>query len=117
MKTVITMAIVIPSIYLMLGYTDINKKTDRISSPVVKTVPQHIHKPLPTNPPQQDIVVVQVEHQEFPFDIAGNFPYVVMVDNVVWTFKKEDVYEFLLKAKDFPDGPGTGRTRPLSTKK
>ena len=117
MKTAITMASVIPAICLIVGYTNTDKKLENVQQPTLISVPHHTHKPIPGNPPPRESVVVQIDHQGFPFDLDGNFPYVVMVDNVVWTFNKEDVYEFLLKAKYYPDGPGEGRTREVSTKK
>lgn len=49
-------------------------------------------------PPVEHPVVIQVDHQGFPFDLNGNFPYVVMIDNQVYRYNREAVIEFLEKA-------------------
>ena len=78
------------------------------SVPATKDVKQFNREPEPVPEP----VVIQIKHQGFPFDLNGNFPYVVMIDNVVHTYRKEDVLEFINKS--VPIGPGEGRTRQVS---
>jgi hypothetical protein len=57
---------------------------------------------LITQPPPTEPVVIQIQHQGFPFDVAGNFPYVVTIDNVVYRYDKKVVSEFLRAAKQPP---------------
>jgi hypothetical protein len=49
-------------------------------------------------PPVEHPVVIQVNHQGFPFDLNGEFPYVVMIDNQVYRYDRRAVIEFLEKA-------------------
>lgn len=94
MKNLFLIGAICPAVFLLFGYDS----------------QQAIAPPIFLNE-TIDTVAIQVDNQDFPFDVDGNFPYVVMVDNVVWTFKKEDVKDFLLKVKSAPVGPGRGRVR------
>jgi hypothetical protein len=102
MKSLALVAFICPAVFLMFGY-------NTTEAPAVV-----IDRPQLVVEEEKEPVIVQVKEQGFPFDVNGNFPYVVMVNNVVWTFKKEDVHDFLQKARSYPDGPGEGRTRSLS---
>ena len=51
-----------------------------------------------TEPPPTDPVVIQIEHQGFPFDVDGNFQYVVTIDNTVYRYDKKIVSDFLQHA-------------------
>ena len=95
MKSLLLIALLCPALFLLFGYN--SEEVTAEPPPVVQY----------TEP-----VVIQIEHQFHPFDVNGNFPYVVMVDNVVHTFKKEDVREFLNKSR--PVDRGRGRTRSLT---
>ena len=106
MKRLVLIAFLCPAVFLMFGYNSTHAPAE-----VITREPITIELSEPVEP-----VIVQVEDQTFPFDVNGNFPYVVMVNNVVWTFKKEDVHQFLLKARTYPAGPGEGRTRSLTPK-
>ena len=63
---------------------------------------------------KKEPVVIQIECQQFPFDLDGNFPYVVLIDNVVHQYDKEIVKEFLSKAPTMYKGEG--RTREVTNK-
>jgi len=99
MKNFLLVAAICPAVFLLFGYNG-----QQANVPTVLAQPVVLNEMI-------DPVAIQVENQGFPFDVDGNFPYVVMVDNVVWTFKKEDVKDFLLKVKSAPAGPGHGRVR------
>ena len=49
-------------------------------------------------PPIKHPVVIQISHQGFPFDLNGNFPYVVIIDNQVYRYNRDEVTNFLEKA-------------------
>jgi hypothetical protein len=54
----------------------------------------------PASPSPEEVLVLQINNQEFPFDINGKFPYVVMINNRVTKFDKRDVEAFLKKGTD-----------------
>ena len=95
MKNLLFIALLCPALFLLFGYN---------SEKVIAEPPSKVQSIEP--------VVIQIEHQFHPFDVNGNFPYVVMVDNVVHTFKKEDVREFLNKSPHAERG--RGRTRSVT---
>ena len=73
-----------------------------------------------TKPPPTDPVVIQIEHQGFPFDLDGTFPYVVTIDNTVYRYDKKIVAAFLQHAvwaeeKLGKEGREAARVRILST--
>lgn len=98
MKKFIILAFLVPLAYLLFGYT-----SDRTHGKEARNLPNQ--QKIVTEHP----VIIQVETQGFPFDVAGNFPYIVMVDNVVYTFNKKDVAEFLEKGSYNNKGGGLGR--------
>ena len=105
MRPFILLSFVLPLTFLVFGYTITD--TPNIMEPpnIINPVPPGQHTNLP--------IIVQVEHQDFPFDVDGNFPYIVMVDNVVWQFNKDDVKEFVSKGRGMGKGEGHPRTRLL----
>lgn len=91
MKTLLTVTFIVPLAFLLLGSATnvIEEQTPlRITKAVVKT-------PRDNLPPVKQPVVIQIEHQGFPFDLNGNFPYVVLIDNKLYRCDKNDVKLFL----------------------
>ena len=93
MKNLLLIALLCPAVFLLFGYNS-----------------EKVTAEQPSKVQSIDPVVVQIEHQFHPFDVNDNFPYVIMVDNVVHTFKKEDVREFLNKGSHAKRGQGRSRT-------
>ena len=96
MKTTLLMLIGAPLAYLLFGGAAVQSTTSdveqlNITHAIVKTPTDNL--PEPEHP-----VVIQIDHQGFPFDLNGNFPYVVMIDNKVYRYHKEEVTRFLEKA-------------------
>ena len=118
MKGYILASMALPAVFLITGHISLQSEAQ---PPVVDNTPTEKLKvePVAVKVPKKPLaaynnnapIVIQVEHQGFPFDLNGNFPYVVMVDNVVTTFKPEDVEAFL--EKGIYRDVGTGRTRTL----
>ena len=109
MRGLILLVFILPLTFLVFGYT----LTDD-----PKIIEPEVISPIIIVPEGQEVVndqpvVIQIEHQEFPFDVDGNFPYIVMVDNVVWQFNKNDVKEFVSKGRGRGKGDGRERTRLL----
>ena len=100
MRGLLLLVFILPLTFLVFGYTLTDAPT--IIEPEI-IVPEVVEDAPP--------VVIQIEHQEFPFDVDGNFPFVVMVDNVVWQFDKNDVREFISKGRGRDRGEGRSRTR------
>jgi hypothetical protein len=101
MKSFILLVFGVPAMILMLGSTGSSS-----GSSVSYDSP-------PVQKPVEHPVVIQIEHQGFPFDVNGNFPYVVMIDNQVYRYNKSDVSDFLSKAVDAKEG-SVPRTRVLN---
>jgi len=91
MKTLLIILFGVPLTFLLLGsstnFTE-NSEPLVIDRVMIKT-PRH------NLPELNQPVVIQIEHQGFPFDINGNFPYVVLIDNQLYRCDKESVREFL----------------------
>jgi len=88
--------VLIGTILLLTGFSSsiYNNSSLNITSAAVNR--------LITEPPPEEPVVIQIQHQGFPFDVAGSFPYVVTIDNVVYRYDKKVVSEFLRKARQSP---------------
>lgn len=103
MKALLTLVFIVPLAFLLLGSaTNVIEKSKplEITGAVVKV-------PRDNLPAVEHPVVIQIEHQGFPFDLNGNFPYVVMIDNKVYRCNKSDVKLFLEKVvTDTPPLPG-----------
>jgi len=67
----------------------------------------------PSAPQLEEVLVLQINSQEFPFDVNGNFPYVVMINNTVTKFDKSDVADFLRKGT-VQSIHGQGRPRTVN---
>ena len=95
MRNILLFMICCASMFLLLGTT-----TQPYENPVTAPVAaiELPVEPKPELPPVEHPVVIQVNHQGFPFDLNGNFPYVVMIDNQVYRYNREAVVEFLEKA-------------------
>jgi len=98
MKLAIFVCLIIPICALMVGTTPTTHEKDRSLeiSEVLINVPE-VEKDLP-GPPVKHPVVIQISHQGFPFDLNGNFPYVVIIDNQVYRYDRREVTNFLEKA-------------------
>ena len=102
MKSFILLVFGVPAMILMLGSTTGPDSTGAVLNP-----PPIVYEPV------EHPVVIQIKHQGFPFDVDGNFPYVVMIDNQVYRYHKSDVAAFLRKAVDAEAGT-VPRTRILN---
>ena len=109
MKAFFSIVFFIPLAFLLLGSSHNAPKREgnlNITKALVKV-------PRDNLPEVEHPVVIQIEHQGFPFDLNGNFPYVVMIDNKVYRCNKSDVKLFLEKVvTDVP--PPTGAFRGLN---
>ena len=83
---------------LMVSHSDSSnvKSEDLKISEVVIEVPEKSQELA--GPPIKHPVVIQISHQGFPFDLNGNFPYVVIIDIQVYRYNREEVTNFLEKA-------------------
>mgnify|MGYP003677114425 FL=1 len=111
MKSLIWVIVGIPALFLMLGNSSGNRVETAEMKPVLQILNDQPPKPIFLDG-KDDPVLLQIETQDFPFDINGNFPFVVLVDNVIWTYKKEDVREFIKQGT--PNSRATGRLRSRS---
>lgn len=103
MKAFFSIVFFIPLAFLLLGSSH-NAPEKESNLNITKAV---VEIPRDDLPEVKHPVVIQIEHQGFPFDISGNFPYVVMVDNRVYRCNKDDVRLFLEKiVTDKPFVPG-----------
>lgn len=103
MKAFFSIVFLIPVAFLLLGSShNIPEKENNLN--ITKAV---VKIPRDDLPVVKHPVVIQIEHQGFPFDISGNFPYVVLVDNRVYRCDRKDVKLFLEKiVTDKPFVPG-----------
>lgn len=108
MKSLIWVIVGIPALFLMLGNSSGNRVETASVKPVTQVLNDQPPKPIFLEG-KDDPVLLQIETQAFPFDINGNFPFVVLVDNVVWTYRKEDVRAFIKRGT--PNSRATGRIR------
>lgn len=99
MKVLFLVCFVLPALFLMLGYTDSTGHNSAVAE-------------FPKEQRPQYPILLQVKHNDFPFDVNGKFPFVVMVDNVVWTYDRETVVQFLEKGT--PNRVGHGRSRVVT---
>ena len=109
MRGLILLVFILPLTFLVFGYT-LTEPPKIVESGIIDFSPP---MPVVVRAPTEQPTLIQIDHQEFPFDVDGNFPYIVMVDNVVWQFKKEDVKEFVSKGKGNDRGHGRERPRLL----
>jgi len=97
MKSLFLLVFGAPLAYLLFGASALppepspNPRELNITRAVVKVPRDDLPKP-------EHPVVIQIDHQGFPFDLNGNYPYVVMIDNKVYRYNKEEVTRFLEKA-------------------
>ena len=98
MKLAIIICLVVPMCALIVGQSRIpNAKTNSLEiSEVLIELPEQSEELA--GPPIKHPVVIQISNQGFPFDLNGNFPYVVIIDNQVYRYNKQDVSTFLEKA-------------------
>ena len=96
MKNLLIVSLFTLSVLILAGTIETPSTPSTSSSRAVIELP--VPKPAPDLPPVEHPVVIQVNHQGFPFDLNGNFPYVVMIDNQVYRYNREAVIEFLEKA-------------------
>ena len=82
-----------------LAYGDTSPPVVESNSSEELQLPEKITIITPTSqPPPDQPVMIQIEHQGFPFDVNGNFPYIVTIDNTVYRYDKKIVAEFLQHA-------------------
>lgn len=82
-----------PLIFLLVGGTTQSTIT---TTPIEIT--RAVVKSTDSNPPPiERPILIRIEHQGFPFDVNGQFPFVVMIDNTVYRANPDAVREFLSK--------------------
>ena len=94
MKAIVVVLFLMPGLLLLIGSNDIYE----YAPPSVS----------------EDPVVVQIKNLEHPFDVGGRFPYVILIDNVVYKFDSSDVEQFISKRVTIP-GPVSNRIRFVTT--
>lgn len=61
-----------------------------------------------------DPVVIQIKEIDHPFDVDGRFPYVVLINGVVYKFTSTDVESFISK-RVIDNTPTHNRIRFVTT--
>lgn len=85
--------LLMPLLFLLVSGTS----QSIITSPPIK-ITRAVVKSTDNNPPPiEHPILIRIEHQGFPFDIDGRFPFVVMIDNTVYRADPDAVREFLSK--------------------
>ena len=95
--SIVAVAFTVPLIHYISQHLQGEAPVDVPQDTRVYTDKIVIQTPI-TEPPPSDPVVIQIQHQGFPFDLNGAFPYVVTIDNTVYRYDKKIVAAFLQHA-------------------
>lgn len=96
MKTIL-LILLVPACLILLSGTTTQDPAPETPRPLELThaVVERTEVKLPS---MEGPVLLRIQHQGFPFDVDGRFPFVVMIDNEVYRCDPDKVREFLSTA-------------------